>query len=850
MHNNATLHTLSNGLTVLLEEEHSAPVIALNALVKVGSAMESKAEAGIAHFIEHMLFKGTPNRPVGRIAYEVEAAGGDINAYTSFDQTVYYINMASRFADEGIDILGDAISNPLFEEEEIAREAEVICEEIRRSDDSASHRLSDLAFANTFGKHPYGSPIIGSYKTVKSFRQKHLRDFWKRWYTADNMVFIVVGDFDTKTILPKLERAFGGIAKKRAAAPKDITKMAKTRGCQAVFDRMPLQSSHFGLSFPIPDINHDDIPLLDLAAHVLSGGESARLDQAVKEEQQLVQSIFSYAYSARGSGIFMLGGMTNTPKVSKAIRAIWNEVRQAQQSGITTEELERAKLSLQSSQVYDKETVGGLASKYAYYLATAGSHDYDEWYFAKISQATSQEVQDIIIQYVQPERCTVSWVAPEKAKLPSAPQVTALCAPKGKAPAVHTKHDAAQAPVLKTLSNGTKLIVRSNHRLPLVSCYLTTLGGVRFETARNNGINTLLASTITKGTSRRSAANIATSIDNMAGSISAASGRNTFGMRADFLSAKMSEGFALLGEILQDPLFDADEVRKEQQFQLEAIRNQQDNYASVAAQHFAKALFGKHPYSRPAIGSDASVKSISGAALRKYYHSIMRPENMVISIAGDIDQESAERMVETQLSWKPSGRAFTGNIAQQAASKAQTIRLQRPGKQQAHIFHGVRGATATGKDRYAIAVLNQILSGQGGRLFLSLRDQLSLAYSVTSMFQLGIEPGYFAVYIGTDPSKVDTAIEGFQMHLRDLCENDVPAEELGRATQHIVGTYDLDLQRNSSVASAYALNVLYGLGLKETQRYPEQILKITAKDIKRVARKYLSQEAVCAIVTP
>ena len=174
-------HTLDNGLTVILEENHSAPVVSMNIAVKVGSAMETDAEAGISHFIEHILFKGTPTRAVGQIAHDVEAAGGDINAYTSFDQTVYYINMASRFANEGLDILCDAIQNPLFDQIETEKECEVICEEIRRGQDNPSSLFSENLFRNTYGKHLYGRPIIGFEKVVKSFTGKDLKKFWKKW---------------------------------------------------------------------------------------------------------------------------------------------------------------------------------------------------------------------------------------------------------------------------------------------------------------------------------------------------------------------------------------------------------------------------------------------------------------------------------------------------------------------------------------------------------------------------------------------------------------------------------------------------------------------------------------------
>ena len=156
--------TLDNGMQVLLEENHAAKVVSFNALAKVGSVNETDDEAGISHLIEHMLFKGTPTRPAGIIARDVEAAGGDINAYTSLDQTVYYINMASRFSKQGLEILADAIQNPLFDAEELAREKEVVLEEVRREQDNPSRMTIEHLFQSAYKAHTYGRPIIGFQK--------------------------------------------------------------------------------------------------------------------------------------------------------------------------------------------------------------------------------------------------------------------------------------------------------------------------------------------------------------------------------------------------------------------------------------------------------------------------------------------------------------------------------------------------------------------------------------------------------------------------------------------------------------------------------------------------------------
>lgn len=851
-----TLHTLKNGFTLLLEENRSAPVVSFSLLVKVGSAMETEKEAGISHFIEHMLFKGTPTRPVGSIARDVEASGGDINAYTSFDQTVYYINMASRYADTGMEILADISQNPLFDQEEIEREAEVICEEIRRGDDSPSHLLSESLFAHTYEDHPYGRPIIGYVKNVKGFQHKDFVSYWQRWYTPSNMTMVVVGDFDTKEYINKLDKLFGKMPERKTPAKPDVEKVVIPKKVRCFQERANIQSSYFGFSFIIPSINHADIPALDLLSHILGGSESSRLDMQIKESKRLLQSIYTYAYTPRGSGIFLIGGMAKDQQMTKAIPAIWEEVELIRNVAPHAAEVARAKLNIVSSELWERESVGGQGGKYAYMLATAGDHKFEEKYFEAINKTTAEDIRRVAEIYLNPSIATLTWLAPKKAKIITTAQAIKAWDKKTKPAQKIAKKSVSTAaearPTEIKLKNGIRLIVRPQHRLPLIACYCTVLGGTRYENAKNNGINTLLATLLTKSTAHRDASTLAEDCDAIAGDFGASAGYNSFGMRGEFISEKMSEGFKILGEMLTAPAFDKKELANEKALLLEAIRNRQDNLAATAHMQFCKALFGKHPYALPRVGQKASVRNITVGALQRYYKMLINPKNMVVAISGDIDVETARAMVEKHLHWEEKTSVIKPpKVIKLKPVTPATLTVRHADKQQAHIFYGMRATTVTGSDRYPFTLLNQILAGQGGRLFLTLRDQMSLAYSVSASHQLGIESGFFHVYIGTDPSKVDIAVKGIKDQLANIASQEVTSDELKRAQQYLVGAYELELQRNANVATNHALNVLYGLGLDEAGRYPERILKVTAKDVLRVARKYLREDsAVCSIVRP
>lgn len=844
-------HVLPNGMTVLMEEKRDAPVISFNILVCVGSAIETDAEAGMCHVIEHMIFKGTPTRPVSAIARDVESAGGEINAYTSFDQTVFYINMASRFSDKGLEILADAVQNPLFDADELARETEVICEEIRRGKDNPSHCLSEKLFREVFTVHPYGRPIIGFEKTVKSFTRKQVLEFYQRWYAPQNMTCIIVGDFSSNEMLKKIEFAFLQAQMVMQPMP-ELPEEPKQQKLQATNELMEIQTSYFMMGFHIPNITHDDIAAIDILSHILAGADSSRLEQAIKEKKRLVHNIYSYAYTPKFPGIFIIGGMMQPEKTLQAIDAIWEEINKLITEPPAADELNRAKINIRASEIYERETVGGEAAKLAYFLATTDDYEFEKRYYQIINDATAEHVRAAAQRYLTAGNCTISILSPKGVRtVPTTDAIKASCGQKAKKAGAKFASNALRLK-MERLQNGIKLIVRENHTLPIVSVYAAVPGGLRFERKDNNGISYLLSRTLTKGTSRRSAVDVAKKIESLAGSIDGFCGRNAMGLRTEFLSEKLYDGFGLFSEVLCDASFDKAETAKERALQIEAIHNQEDNLSSMAFVHFSKALYGKHPYGFRLLGESESVKKLSSEALKKYWRASLNPADLVISVVGDVSHSEIKKLaaewIEMKRSKKPSMLKAMPITKPKEAIKVEHI---KKGKEQAHIVLGFLGARITSPDYYRLTVLNHILAGQGGRLFCALRDRLSLAYAVNSIVQSGVEPGYFAVYIGTEPGKIETAINGIKKELKKIQSDPVSNEELERAHQYLVGTYELEQQKNGSLASAYVFNELYDLGIGEVERYPQKILKVTREDVLATARKYIDLNAyILSVIKP
>lgn len=840
--------TLPNGLTVILEENHATPVISLHLGVKIGSIWESQKEAGLSHVLEHMLFKGTKNFSPGEIASKVESCGGEVNAFTSFDHTVYYINLPSQNWEAGLILLQEMAFEATIDSQELARELEVILEELRRGQDNPHHQLSQNLFSKAYGVHPYGRPIIGYVETIKSFDREDVFGFYKKWYAPNNICLSICGDFKEGQIYQTINKLFGGYPYQAIETPQ-----IKDPDLQTIphftEKKAPIQGEYLEIGFPVPSIKHPDIVALDLLAHLLGYGETSRLEQIVKEKKQLALSIHSIVFSPKSMGLFLINATSIPQGTNQLVGAILEEVKFCQNHFFTQEEISRAKLNIRSSIYYEKETCEGTSKKWLIYDLLTGDPSYEKTYLLQIEKTTAEDIQKAAQKYLVLSKATVSFLTSHQSPLKLNKKL--FTQKNKKHQKKYSSSEIVQNIQKFSLPNGMDVIILENKRLPLISMRLASYGGTRFETKKNNGIFHLLCSVLEKGTLSKTSLEVSKIIEQMAGNLSAYTGRNTWGLQSSFLSEKSDLGTDLFFDTLLNPAFNLDEIKKEKQATLHAIKNQQDSPAYIAFSHFQKELFKKHPYGFPILGTKKTVSGLGASHLTQFYSHLLDPKEITLSIVGDVDSQIFMKRIEPYLGLiKTKEIQRKKLISEKPPQKIQRVEITQK-KQQAHLVLGFLATTVFKKDRYAFEVLNNILAGQGGRLFLELRDKKSLAYTVSSSLVSGIEAGFFSIYMGTEPKKVDTAIEGILEELRKITSDPVSDLELNRAKQYLIGNYQLDHQRNAAVASTLAFNNLFGYPLLEYQNYPLHIEKVTKEDVLEVARHYLKLNAyTLAIVRP
>ncbi len=355
-------YQLKNGLKVLLIESHKSPVVSIQMWVKTGSADEGKKEEGISHFIEHLVLKGTDKFKVGEIASTVEGSGGELNAYTSFDQTVFYVTISSHFTDVGLDVISQMMGYPTFDPKEIDNEREVVIEEIKRGEDSPQRQISQMLFSTAYKKHAYKVPVIGYAKNIKTVSAKKIKDYFHSRYAPKNMFLVVAGDFKSAEMKKKVETFFGGFKdykiKKIKRAKEPVQKKV-----QVQVKETPFQEALSYIAFKAPNVKHKDVTGLEVLALIFGQGDSSRLVKELRINAPIVNSTGAFAFTPQDDGLVAVSASLDPNNLKDYYEKLKQEMAKMIQEPPSNEELQKAITNLASEQVYSLESVDGLARK-------------------------------------------------------------------------------------------------------------------------------------------------------------------------------------------------------------------------------------------------------------------------------------------------------------------------------------------------------------------------------------------------------------------------------------------------------------------------------------------------------
>ena len=830
------LTTLDNGLVVIVREDHSAPVVSAQAWCMAGSVHEGKwLGAGLSHVLEHMLFKGTTTRPGTRIDQEVQEAGGYMNAFTSFDRTVYHIDVPNTGRQVALDVLCDIMQNATLPAEEMEKEKQVILREMDMNVDDPGRRASRRLFETAYTRSPYRFTVIGYPDIFNELKPEDITGYYREKYAPNNVFFVVAGDVRNGDVVAQVRTAYAG-AKARPLAPVVLPVEPRQTAPREVIEEAPIELGHGYFAWHIPDLRHPDAPVLDVLAAILGHGRSSRLYQAVREKRGLVTSVDAWTYSPGGGGLFGVSMVVEAGKFPDAREAILAEVEAIRTAPVSAAELAKAQKQFVAGACAVRKTMQGQAQDLGANWLAASDLSFSERYLAMARSVTVADLQRVARHWLTPENRTVYALLPVGTAPKPPPVVAAL----------------SERPVQKfELANGLRLLVKEDHRLPFVEFRVVLHAGVLAETAENNGLTYLMTKTMPKGTRTRSAEQIALAVESLGGSLESYSGNNSFGINAEVMNGDFSTGLELVSDVLLNPSFPAEAVEREREVQLAGIRAQRDHLLQSASQSMRHALFGDSGYGLDVLGTEASVRQLGGPELRAFHARWVAPHNCVLAIYGDVQADSVRAAVEARLSaWDSIGEPFRTTSAGLPLDAVKRV-VEPRDKKQGVLVIGFRGAALNDPERYPLELLQEACSDLGSRLFLRIREELGLAYYVGAQNYIGLAPGYFAFYAGTTPEDLPLVEAEMLAEAALLRAEGITAQELSRAKAKIIGQRKIGRQDLGGLATASALDELYGLGYGYSETEDAIYEAVTGEAVVAAARKYLTPAAmVIAVVRP
>jgi zinc protease len=831
--------TLENGLTVLIEENHANPVVSVQVLVRTGSIFEQEyLGSGISHFFEHIIHGGTTTtRSEEESRVLLEAIGNNSNAYTTTDHTAYYINTTTEHWTTALGLLADWMLHSTIAQEEFEREKGVVQREIEQGLDDPQRVLYQTATETRFKAHPARYPVIGYKELVDKVSRKDLVTYYQRMYAPNNMLLVVVGDVQTRAALEHIRQAFAS-GERRLLPAISLPEEPPQVGKRTAEQEMDIAQAHLHLSFRTVPLTHPDLYPLDVLSDILSSGNSARLVKRLKDEQQLVYSIDASSYTpAYAPGSLAVWATLEPDKLPAAKAAILQELYRLKDEPVRPEELAKAKKQKIAEHVFGQQTAQTRARTLGLDMLSTYDPNFSDHYVQNMQKVTAADIQQVAQRYFHENSLVVATVRPRRQPAPAA----ALTQAEQAAPVV--KH---------VLPNGMTLLLKRNPALPMVAMQAYFKGGVRVETPDTNGLSQLMARLLVKGTTSRTADDIATTFDAMGGNMTSDSGNNSFFVTATCLTEDFPTAFTVFADVLLHPSFPEAELEKMRRLMLATLKRQDDDWREEVANLFRTTFFTRSPYRFQPEGSEAALQRLQRSDLVAFHQRYVVPQNTVLAIFGDIDVAKTTATVTRAFAELQSRPLTFPTVPAEPAPTATRRQVKHTQKQVAAIQIGFPGTTLTNlEDRYALHILDAVLSGigfPGGWLHTELRGK-QLVYVVHAFNWLGLEPGYFGIMAATQPQKVNEVVESILQNIEKARAGEISDEELERARQLAVIVERMDRQTNDQLARDAALNELYGLGYDFSEHETARLSQVSKADVQRVARTYFQHPAI-VITTP
>lgn len=838
--------TLKNGLKTLFVNSPGSTAATVQIWFRAGSALEKTDHEGIAHFLEHMFFKGTQTRPGAMIAHDVESFGGEINAFTSFDYTCYYINTPNTKLPDTINILMDMVSNPLFKEEDLIPERGVVFEEFRRSIDSPSQFAFAKLQATSFDGS-YAHQILGREETIKNFSREQLHSFRNNFYNLSNSLLIVAGDVSEKANLEKIIEQYQLPKGPESLFPDFELKKQPT---------LEIHQKEVGMAtmtmvVQAPQYLDKEAASEDLAINCLGFGETSRLYNALVLDKALANvASASTMFMAKGGAHFIRFVFPHK-NMSEVLKKFQEAIELVINKGLAVDEVQKIKNQYVSSKIYERESIESFSFSLGHSYAQSGDIRCEEEFIERIKNTTPKAVNHSF-KKIFSKNLHISLQLPKEASLvKSKKEVMAFQQKmkilkgnltknaKIKFKVENSKHD-QQVKLIK-VKPGVTLIYRQNLMTPTFVLQAYLRGGLTEETPKNNGAYQLLSSMLTRGHNKISYEKIKKELEEKSASLSGFSGKNSYGVFMHGLTENFQELLPHLTGALTAPDMPIKHLNQEKQFSLRALVNQKEDPVKQCFREAQRQFFGAHPYSYNPIGTEKTIKSISQKNLLDIHKKNLKTQEFLITYCGDLDLEDVVENLQPLFTKLP-GRKSQKLKFKKYKPTVGVEKFIKFNREQTQIFYGIPCGKMGSPDNLYLKMLSSHLSGQSSELFVEVRDRQGLCYSAQPVHFAAIEGGYFGIYMASGHDKVIAAQAAIKDLLGRIRENGLPEEDFNRIKTMIRGQNLINVQTNEDFASIYSIPVLQSQGLDFYYKSNKEIEDLKYSDFQKNIKKVLSQK--------
>ena len=871
---------LPNGLTLLVHEDHSDPVVHVDVTYHVGSARELVGRSGFAHFFEHMMFQGSEHVMDEEHFKIVTESGGTLNGTTNLDRTNYFETMPSNQLETALwleaDRMGWFLDSVTQQKFEIQR-ATVKNERGQNYD----NRPYGLIYEKTiealypFG-HPYSWTTIGYIEDLNAATLDDLKRFFLRWYGPNNATLTVAGDVNTDEVVRLVEKYFGNIP--RGPEVKNMSPMpAKLDQDRYISYEDNIRFPMIRITFPGVEARHKDEAALDILANIFGGGNNSILYQHFVKTQKAIQAnANSPANELAGEFVITVVAYPNfsLADIEKEIRQLLADF---EKRGISDDDLNRFKAQHEADKIRGLQSVSGKASKLAYYQTFTGNANYLKQDMDRYTAVTKEDVMRVFNTYIKNKPAVILSVVPKgKSELIAKPdnykrpQVPAgykndlseyenLKYNKGQYPFEATyRPQAGPNPVIKVpdywtaeFDNGLKLIATEYDELPVIAMRISLDGGKMLDGIDKVGLAYLTADLMNEGTKNYTAEQMSLNLELLGSSIDVSASSEGLEISVFSLKKNFDKTLEYLKEIMFSPRFDESDFERLKKQQLESIANQKNQASTIANNVLNRVMYGDESiYSIPTIGTEKTVSSITLEDVKKYYQQFFSPSVATVVLVGNIGKKDVLKKLEFLKTWKGEAVKLPAFANPKGVSKTTLFFIDKPGAAQSEIRVGLPGLAwdATG-DYFRAGIMNYPFGGAfNSRLNLNLREKRGYTYGVRSYFSGSKFTGIFGISGGFLAHATDSVVMEILNELTNYKENGVTEQELV-FTKNSIGQRDALKYETPIQKAGFMSNIItYNLDKNFVKMQNDILKKLTSFDLNQLSKQLLKPDKLAIIV--